>query len=371
MKYKIITILGTRPEIIRLSSVIKKLNNYFDHKLVNTNQNFDTNLNEIFFKDLGITKPDYIYKNFKKTNSIKFLANVFNFVDKILDKEKPDAVLYLGDTNTALTSICAKKKKIPIFHVEAGNRCFDENVPEEVNRRIIDHIADINMTYSKYAEQNLISEGIKRDQIIKVGSPLYEVYQNNLNEINKSKILEKNNLKSKKYILCSLHRQETVDDDNKFGKILKAIQKFAVSKKIQVVFSTHPRTEKKILSIKIKKKVFKFMRPFGFRDYAKLMMNAEIVVSDSGSITEETSILGIKSVNLRETFERQEGLEQSLCLLSGISEKEIISSLNLALNLNPPKKDMLGDYRQANVSESIVKIIQSYVPYVNKYIWKK
>lgn len=370
MKYKILTILGTRPEIIRLSCVIKKLNKYFYHKLVNTNQNFDVNLNEIFFKDLGIPKPDYINKNFKKTNSIDFLANALNFVDKILEKEKPDAVLYLGDTNTALTSICAKKRRIPIFHIEAGNRCFDENVPEEVNRQVVDHIADINMTYSKYAVQNLLQEGINREQIINIGSPLFEVYQKNFKSINDSKVLEKNNLKLKKFILCSLHRQETVENYNKFIKILNAVHKFAVSKKIQVVFSTHPRVEKKISFLKTKK-IFKFMKPFTFRDYAKLMINAEIVISDSGSITEETSILGIKSVNLRETFERQEGLEKSLCILSGIGKKEIISSLNLAFNLNPPEKNMLEDYRQANVSDVIVKIIQSYIPYVNKYIWKK
>lgn len=370
MKYKIITILGTRPEIIRLSCIITKLNKHFHHKLINTNQNFDPNLNQIFFRDLGISKPNYIFKNFKKYDTIDFLANALNFVDKILEKEKPDAVLYLGDTNTALTSVCAKKRRIPIFHIEAGNRCFDENVPEEVNRRVVDHLADINMTYSKYATQNLLLEGIKREQIINIGSPLFEVYQKNFKSIEHSKILEKSKLKKNKYILCSLHRQETVENNNKFRKIFNTIHKFAVTKNFQVVFSTHPRVKNKILSFK-KKKIFKFMKPFGFRDYAKLMMNAEIVVSDSGSITEETSILGIKSVNLRETFERQEGLEQSLCILSGFGEKEIISSLNLVLNLNPPKKNMLEDYRQPNVSEAIVKIIQSYIPYVNKYIWKK
>jgi UDP-N-acetyl-L-fucosamine synthase len=371
MKYKILTILGTRPEIIRLSCIINKLNRCFNHILVNTNQNFDPNLNEIFFKELGISKPKYIYKNLKKTNPIDFLANALNFVDKILEKEKPDAVLYLGDTNTALTCICAKKRKIPIFHIEAGNRCFDDNVPEEVNRRVVDHIADINMTYSKYAEQNLLLEGIKRNQIIKIGSPLYEVYKNNSKNINNSKVLDKYDLKLKSYILCSLHRQETVENKKKFKIILKAIEKFAISKNLKVIFSTHPRVQKKISWTKMKKNIFKFMKPFGFKDYAKLMMNAEIFISDSGSVTEETAITGVRSVNLRETFERQEGLEQSLCILSGITEKSIISSLNLAFNSSLLKKDLLEDYYQPHVSEKVVKIIQSYIPYVNKYIWKK
>ncbi len=369
MKKKIITILGTRPEIIRLSCVINKLDKNFNHILINTNQNFDKNLNDIFFKQLGIKKPKYFLKNIKNNSPINFIGKALIEVDKILNDENPDGILVLGDTNSSLCAISGKKRKIPIFHIEAGNRCFDERVPEEINRKIVDHISDINMTYSSYAKENLLSEGIKQDRVIKIGSPLFEVYNYYNSQIEKSKILDKFNLTKNKFFLASVHREENVDFDKNLNEIIKSFNKLIRKFKIPIIFSTHPRTKIKLKNIKnINKKII-FSEPFNFFDYVKLIKNCKLFMSDSGSITEETSILKVPSINLRYTFERQEGLEKGLSLISGLNSDDILNSVELILNKS--YFDYHADYQISNVSDNVSNIIQSYIQYINYKVWYK
>jgi UDP-N-acetylglucosamine 2-epimerase (non-hydrolysing) len=371
MKFKVVTILGTRPEIIRLSSIIKKLKIFFNHRLINTGQNFDKNLNRVFFKELEINKPDYNLNCRGKTPS-QFLSQLFSKIEKVLDYEKPDAVIILGDTNSALSAICAKRKKIPIFHIEAGNRCFDERVPEEINRKIVDHIADINLTYSTYATQNLLREGLSQERIIKIGSPLYEVYNDNYFKIEKSKICKKLNIKKKEFILASIHREENVGSSKDLKNILDTFLELKKQLKLKIIFSTHPRTRKKINMLgNIYKKEINFYKPFGYLDFVNLMKNASLVVSDSGSITEETSILSIPSINLRFTNERQEGMEYGTVIMTGLKSIDIINSANIALkeNKEDKKKVLLNDYSRRNVSTTVVNIIQSYIPFIKNKIW--
>jgi UDP-N-acetylglucosamine 2-epimerase (non-hydrolysing) len=371
MKFKVLTILGTRPEIIRLSSIIKKLNLFFNHKLVNTGQNFDDQLNKIFFKDLEIDKPNYNL-NCRGDTPSKFLSQLFVKIEKVLDFEKPDAVIILGDTNTALSAICAKRKKIPIFHIEAGNRCFDERVPEEINRRIVDHIADINLTYSSYASENLIREGLHKDRIIKIGSPLYEVYNNNYFKIEQSKILRKLNLESKKFIIASVHREENLNHVEGLKNILDSLVTLRKKLNLKIIFSTHPRTKKIIDNFKGNyKKEINFYKPFGYLDFISLMKNSTLVMSDSGSITEETSILSIPSVNLRFANERQEGMECGMVIMSGLKTANILNAADIALieNKNGSNKILLSDYSRPHVAQAVVNIIQSYIPYIKDKVW--
>jgi UDP-N-acetylglucosamine 2-epimerase (non-hydrolysing) len=373
MKFKVLTVVGTRPEIIRLSRILAKLNLYFDHRLVHTGQNYDYNLNNIFFKELELEKSDYNL-NCASNSSIEFISKALLKFDKVLQIEKPDAVLVLGDTNSALTTLCAKKRKIPIFHIEAGNRCFDECVPEEINRKIVDHIADINMTYSTYAASNLKSEGLLQDRIIKIGSPLFEVYEYYSSNINDSQIIKKLKLSDGKYILASIHREENVDFQNNLRSILDAIGDLQKKLKLPVVFSLHPRAQKKIkqFNIKINRNI-NFFSPFGFFDYAKLMKGARIVLSDSGSITEESSILSIPSINLRTSNERQEGMEQGITVMTGLNRNNILNSANIVLDRFDKgfRNKIYSDYSVNNVSDSVVNIIQSYIPYINKKTWFK
>ena len=372
MKKKVLTVLGTRPEIIRLSCILKALDKYFNHEIVNTNQNFSKNLNLDFFRDLDIRKPKYSMNKNTSKDPIEFISMGLIFLDKILEKEKPDAILILGDTNTSLTLLSAKRKKIPIFHLEAGNRCFDQRVPEEINRKIIDHISDVNLTYSTYAENNLLREGLPRDLIIKVGSPLKEVYEYYENKINKSKIIEKLRLNQKKFIVASIHREENLINKNILNNILKSINIFSKEKKMRTIFSTHPRTLEKLKKEKNKYKNIEFYDSFGFLDYVKLLKSSDLVVSDSGSITEETSILNLRSINLRSSHERQEGMEKGICILSGVNQQEILQSMNIALVKKLSETDLvLSDYHEKNVSNKIINIIQSYIPYINKKIWSK
>ena len=377
LKLKILTVVGTRPEIIRLSRIIHKLEINFNHILVHTGQNYDFYLNDIFFKQLNIQKPKYNL-NCKSKNTIEFIGNVLVKFDQVLDKEKPDAVFVLGDTNSALVSLCAKKKKIPLYHMEAGNRCFDESVPEEINRRIIDHIADINLTYSSYASSNLKLEGIHQDKIIKVGSPLFEVYNFYNPRIDSSKIIDKLNLKNKDYILASIHREENVDSKNNLQIILKAI--FLLQKKLDlpVIFSTHPRTKKRIREFRLSlANKINFYKPFGFFDYVKLMKKSKLVLSDSGSLTEETSILSIPSLNIRNSNERQEGMEYGTTIMTNINLHNIVNSAEIILNkfkkkeINERNDKIYPDYAEQNVSDKIINIIQSYTHYINKKIWFK
>lgn len=374
MKLKIITVVGTRPEIIRLSRIIKKLDSYFNHALVHTGQNYNFELSNIFFKELKLRKPDFNL-NCKSKNAIEFISKSLMRFDKILESEKPDAVLVLGDTNSALTVVCAKKRKIPIFHIEAGNRCFDETVPEEINRKIVDHISDINMTYSSYASSNLRSEGIHQDRIIKIGSPLYEVYNYYSTQIDISNILKKLKLSSQNYILASIHREENVDNKKNLESIFNSIVKLRKKLNLNVIFSSHPRIQKKIkqFNLKVDKRIF-FYKPFGFFDYVKLMKNAKIILSDSGSITEETSILSLPSVNLRTSNERQEGMERGLTIMSGLNSRDVLNAAEITMS-NKKKESFNSkiyyDYAISDVSETVVKIIQSYTHYVNKKTWFK
>ena len=374
MKLKVITVVGTRPEIIRLSIIIKKLDFYFNHILVHTGQNYDFELSSIFFKELKLKKPNHnLYC--KSKNTMEFIGKSLTRFDKILELEKPDAVLVLGDTNSALTVLCAKKRKIPIFHIEAGNRCFDESVPEEINRKIVDHISDINMTYSTYASSNLKSEGIHQDKIIKIGSPLYEVYNYYTSQIENSNILKKLKISNKNYILASIHREENVDNKKNLDSIFNSIIKLREKLKVNVVFSTHPRIQKKIKKDRHKlRKYIDFYKPFGFFDYVQLMKSAKIVLSDSGSITEESSILSIPSINLRTSNERQEGMELGISIMSGLDTKNILNAADIIINNKRTEKfDNLiyPDYAISDVSDTVVKIIQSYTHYINKKTWFK
>jgi UDP-N-acetylglucosamine 2-epimerase len=373
MKSKILIILGTRPEIIRLSCIIKKLEKNFILKIVNTNQNFDTNLNKIFFKELNLKKPFYNL-NIKNSNPIEFISALFNKIDRILSFEKPNGVLVLGDTNSALSVFCAKKKKIPIFHLEAGNRCFDQRVPEEINRSLIDKLSDVNMTYSEIAKQNLIKENFDSDRVIKVGSPLFEVFNSYKDNIDNSNILKRLHLKKEKYLVVSCHREENIENIKNLKNIFIAVNKVAQKNKLKVIFSTHPRMRKKLKNInKNNLKNIIFCKPFGFFDYIKLQSNSKLTLSDSGSIVEESNILNFPAVNLRETTERQEGMEKGFCLISSLEVDSIINSSEIILNKysNIVNKDVHPDYSEPHVSDKITIIIQSFLNYINRKVWFK
>ena len=374
MKKKILTILGTRPEIIRLSCIIKKIDNYFVNILVNTNQNYDKNLNLVFFKELNLSPPKYNFPKKKFLNSINFISNTLIQIDKILAFEKPDAVLVLGDTNTALSVLCAKKRNIPIFHIEAGNRCYDQRVPEEINIVLVDKISDINLVYSDVAKQNLIKENFDLDKIIKIGSPLFEVFKENHVRIENSNILKKLNLTEKKYILLSCHREENVDKFNNLSQIILATKKIAKKFNLKIIFSIHPRTKDKIK--KANKSMLKNIinhKPFGFFDYIKLQMNSKLTISDSGSIVEESNILNFAAINIRETTERQEGMEKGFAVLSGLKINDIVSSAEIVLKRfsNKPRLDIHKDYFEEHVSDKVINAIQSYIPYINRKVWFK
>ena len=374
MKKKILTILGKRPEIIRLSCIIKKIDNYFVNILVNTNQNYDKNLNLVFFKELNLSPTKYNFPKKKFLNSINFISNTLIQIDKILAFEKPDAVLVLGDTNTALSVLCAKKRNIPIFHIEAGNRCYDQRVPEEINRVLVDKISDINLVYSDVAKQNLIKENFDLDKIIKIGSPLFEVFKENHVRIENSNILKKLNLTEKKYILLSCHREENVDKFNNLSQIILATKKIAKKFNLKIIFSIHPRTKDKIK--KANKSMLKNIinhKPFGFFDYIKLQMNSKLTISDSGSIVEESNILNFAAINIRETTERQEGMEKGFAVLSGLKINDIVSSAEIVLKRfsNKPRLDIHKDYFEEHVSDKVINAIQSYIPYINRKVWFK
>jgi UDP-N-acetylglucosamine 2-epimerase (non-hydrolysing) len=374
MKKKILTILGTRPEIIRLSCIIKKIDNFFVSVLVNTNQNYDKNLNLFFFKELNLKPPKYNFPRKKFFNAINFVSNTLIEIDKILAFEKPDAVLVLGDTNTVLSVLSAKRRNIPIFHIEAGNRCYDQRVPEEINRVLVDKISDINLVYSDVAKQNLIKENFDLDKIIKIGSPLFEVFNENQDQIENSNILKKLNLIEKKYILLSCHREENVDKFNNLSQIILATKKIAKKYNLKIIFSIHPRTKDK--TKKINKNILKniiLCKPFGFFDYIKLQMNSKLTISDSGSIVEESNILNFPAINIRETTERQEGMEKGFAVLSGLKINDIVSSAEIVLKRfsNKPTLDIHKDYFEEHVSDKVINIIQSYIPYINRKVWFK
>jgi len=374
MKNKVLIILGTRPEIIRLSCIIKKIEKYFIPVVVNTNQNFDKNLNKIFFNQLNLKKTKYNLLKKKYNNSISFIANCMKQIDKILELEKPNAVLVLGDTNSALSLLSAKKKKIPTFHIEAGNRCYDQRVPEEINRVLIDRIADINMVYSDVAKNNLIKENFDLDKIFKIGSPLFEVLQEYQSDIKDSKILNKLKLIKNEYILVSCHREENVDNLDNLNSIFEAIKKISKKFKLRIIFSTHPRTysQKKNIKKSLLSNII-FCKPFNYFDYIKLQLNARLTISDSGSIVEESNILNFPAINLRETTERQEGMEKGFTIFSSLDSDSIINSVEIILKkfLLNPNSEIHRDYCDSNVSDKVINILQSYISYINRKVWMK
>ena len=371
---KVATIVGTRPEIIRLSCIIKKLDKYFDHILINTGQNYDYELNKIFFNDLEIRNPDY-FLECAGSNPSETISEVISNVDKILESSKPDAVLILGDTNSALSAIPAKRRKIPIFHMEAGNRCFDMRVPEEINRKIVDHISDINLPYSDIAREHLIREGIRPDTIIKTGSPMDEVLIEIMPKILKSTALEDFQVKELDYFLVSLHREENVDSPKKLKIFIDLLDVIANKYNKKIIFSTHPRTRNMIDKEKLKlhKNVFS-VKPIGFVDYISLQKSAYLVLSDSGTITEESSILNFPAINLRDAHERPEGMEEGSVMFTGLSQERILNAIEiLSTQKRGTERNILkvSDYHAPNVSEKIARIILSYTDFINREIWKK
>lgn len=373
-KLKVATIIGTRPEIIRLACVIKKLDNFCQHTIIHTGQNYDYELNELLFKDLGIRKPDY-FLYAKASTSSETIGNVIIKTDKILDEIEPEALLVLGDTNSCMAILAAKKRKIPTFHMEAGNRCFDQRVPEEINRRLVDHMADINLTYSDISREYLLKEGLPPDMIIKTGSPMYEVLTKYQKNIKKSKILTFLELKKYKFFVVSLHREENLDNKQNFLELINSLNAIAENYKLPIIFSTHPRTQKRIneINIKIHKKI-SLVKPLGFTDYNKLQISAKAVLSDSGTISEEASIMNFPAINLREAHERPESMEEAVVIMTGLKQERIFQSLSIIENQPRAEKRLIrhvSDYAKLNVSDKVVRIIHSYTDYVNRVVWKK
>ena len=372
-KMKVMTIIGTRPEIIRLSECIKMCDKYFNHILVHTGQNWDYTLNEVFFNDLGLRKPDYYLDSVGKDLG-ETMGNIIAKSYEILEKEKPEALLILGDTNSALAAISAKRLKIPIFHMEAGNRCWDWNVSEMINRKIVDHISDINLPYTEHSRRYLLSEGIDGKTIFVTGSPMREVLQKHMEKIEKSDVLERLNLEKQKYILVSAHREENIDNEENFMNLMNSINNIAEKYQMPVIYSTHPRSMKFI-----EKRNFKFhplvqnLKPFGFMDYNKLQMNSFCVLSDSGTLSEESAMLGFAGVLIRTSTERPEVLDKGTIVIGGIKSQDVERALELAVSMRDNKEEvvMAEDYADTNVSVKVAKIIQSYASIVNKTVWGK
>jgi UDP-N-acetylglucosamine 2-epimerase (non-hydrolysing) len=366
---KVVTVLGTRPEIIRLSRVIDKLDKYTNHIIVHTGQNYDYELNKIFFDNLGIREPNY-FLNAASKNAATTIGNVIIKIDEILEIENPDALLILGDTNSGLSVIPAKRRKIPIFHMEAGNRCYDLRVPEEINRKIIDHTSDINLPYSDIAREYLLREGFPPEQIIKTGSPMFEVLDFYKDQINESDILSNLGVISNKYFVVSAHREENVDTLESLAKIVEILNKIAIVYDLPIILSAHPRTKLRLdkynLSLHANIKV---MKPLGFFDYVKLQKDSLCVISDSGTISEEASILGFSALNLREVHERPEAMEKGVAILTGLDVQNLLDSIPIALNLKQNK--IVDDYNAPLVSDLILKIIFSYTNYINRRVWRK
>ncbi|MBE3128361.1 MAG: UDP-N-acetylglucosamine 2-epimerase (non-hydrolyzing) [Actinobacteria bacterium] len=373
-KMKVMTVIGTRPEIIRLSAVIKACDKYFEHVLVHTGQNWDYNLNEIFFKELELRKPDY-YLDAVGENLGETIGNIIAKSFILFAEVKPDALLILGDTNSALSAIAAKRLKIPVFHMEAGNRCFDQNVPEEINRKIVDHISDINLPYTEHSRRYLLSEGIKKEYIFVTGSPMPEVLNNFRDSINKSKALTELKLEKDEYILVSAHREENIDIEDNFINLMNSLNSTAEEFKLPIIYSTHPRSWKKIEERKIVfNPLVRKLKPFGFIDYNKLQQNAFCVLSDSGTLSEESVILNFPAVLIRTSTERPEVLDKGSMIIGGIKSDEVIQSVYTAVEMYKAidNTNILPlDYQDTNVSMKVVKIIQSYTKIVNKDIWRK
>lgn len=374
-RLKVLTVVGTRPEIIRLSMVLHKLDQSgaIDHVLVHTGQNYDFELNEVFFQDLDLRKPDF-YLGAAGNNAAETIGQILIKIDPVLESVKPDAFLVLGDTNSCLCAIPAKKRHIPIFHMEAGNRCFDQRVPEETNRKIVDHISDINLTYSDIAREYLLREGLPADRVIKTGSPMFEVLHHYLPKINKSVILGSLGLEKELYYVVSAHREENISSDNQFRNLVAILNQLAKSSGLPVIVTTHPRTRKKIEDegVRFEPQV-KLMKPFGLTDYICLQMNAKAVLSDSGTISEESSILNFRALNIREAHERPEAMEEAAVMLVGLNPERVMQGLMQLEYQSVESRNFrqVNDYTMPNVSDKVVRIILSYTDYVNRVVWGK
>ena len=372
---KVMTIVGTRPEIIKLSEVMKELDKHTDHVLLHTGQNYDYELNELFFEQLGVRRPDFFLEAVKGSVS-EAIGDIIAKADKVIVDEKPDAILVYGDTNSCLAVIPAKKRKVPIFHMEAGNRSFDQRVPEEINRKIVDHLSDINMPLSEQARDYLISEGIRPETIIKTGSSMLEVLNANMDKIQASDILEKEGLEKNKYMLMSIHREENVDSEQNFTDLLESIDEMTKVYQMPIIISTHPRTRKKLESIGYEhtNKLIRFSKPYGFHEYNKLQMDAFCVISDSGTIAEEGSILNLPAVTIRQAHERPEGMDEGTLIMSGLNKDRVIEAIEVVTKQhnheNRPMK-IVADYDVDNVSKKVLRIILSYTDYINRTVWHK
>ena len=373
-KLKLMTVVGTRPEIIRLSRVMAACDQYFDHILVHTGQNYDYELNEIFFTDLGIRKPDH-FLNAAGGTGAETIGNVIITVDKILDEVQPEALLVLGDTNSCMAVLPAKRRKIPTFHMEAGNRCFDMRVPEEINRRIVDHTADINLTYSTIARDYLLAEGLPADLVIKTGSPMFEVLNHYKAKIEASDVLERLGLKEQQYFIVSAHREENINSDQNFLDLVAMLNAVAEKYQFPVIVSTHPRTRKRIEQLNIEfHPLVQLLKPLGFSDYNKLQLSAKAALSDSGTINEESSILNFPALNLRQAHERPEGMEEAAVMMVGLEVERVLQGLMILETQSSGVERTLRlveDYSMPNVSEKVARIVHSYTDYVNRVVWKR
>lgn len=373
-KLKVVSVVGTRPEIIRLSRVLARLDDYCEHVLVHTGQNYDYELNQIFFDDLGVRKPDH-FLNAAGATGAETIGNVVIAVDKVLAEERPDAMLVLGDTNSCIAVLPAKRRKIPTFHMEAGNRCFDMRVPEEINRRIVDHTADINLTYSTIARDYLLREGLPPDMVIKTGSPMFEVLNFYREGIEASDVLTRLELKPREFFVVSAHREENIDSDKNFTALVNTLNAVAEKYQFPVIVSTHPRTQKRVDSMGAQfHPLVRLLKPLGFKDYNKLQLTAKAVMSDSGTINEESSIMNFPALNLRDAHERPEGMEEAAVMMVGMNTERVMQGL--AILEDQPSGDtrilrQVGDYSMPNVSDKVVRIIHSYTDYVNRVVWKK
>ena len=373
-KLKVVTVVGTRPEIIRLSRVIDSLDRHCDHVLVHTGQNYDYELNEIFFQDLGIRKPDH-FLNAAGSSGAETIGNVIIAVDRVLAEVNPEALLVLGDTNSCMAVIPAKRRKIPTFHMEAGNRCFDMRVPEEINRRIVDHTADINLTYSSIARDYLLREGLSPDMVIKTGSPMFEVLNYYRDGIEASDVLSRLGLEAGKFFVVSAHREENIESDKNFLKLVEVLNTVAAHYDLPVIVTTHPRTQKRVdaMAVTFHANV-QLLKPLGFKDYNKLQLSAKAVLSDSGTINEESSILNFPALNLREAHERPEGMEEAAVMMVGLEVNRVLQGLNLLESQGVSGNRTLrlvADYSMPNVSEKVARILHSYTDYVNRIVWKR
>ena len=375
-KLKVMSVVGTRPEIIRLSRVLSKLDEYCDHVLVHTGQNYDYELNQIFFEDLGVRKPDHFLGSAEAGGGVAgTIGNVIIGIDKVLEIEKPEALLVLGDTNSCLSVIPAKRRQIPIFHMEAGNRCFDQRVPEETNRKIVDHVADVNLTYSDIARDYLLREGLSPDLVIKTGSPMYEVLSHYKNQINQSNVLDRLKLEKNAYFVVSAHREENIEPLKSFEKLVVLLNSVAEQYQLPIIVSTHPRTQKRINEMGVTfHSNIQLLKPLGFHDYVKLQLDSKAVLSDSGTINEESSILNFPALNLREAHERPEGMEEAVVMMVGLEVDRVLQGLKILEGQARGEErtlQLVSDYSVPNVSDKVLRILHSYTDYINRVVWKK